>query len=59
MKRVFSLCLHLDKLISRAYGPKMKNKHNKKDDVNEKVYEKPLNHYRIRSKIKLEKLIRN
>ena len=30
MKRVCSLCLHLDKLISRAYGPEMKNKHSKK-----------------------------
>ena len=30
MKRVFSLCLHLDKLISCAYGPEMKNKHGKK-----------------------------
>ena len=30
MKRVFSLCLHVDKLISRAYGPEMKNKHGKK-----------------------------
>ena len=30
MKRVFSLCLHLDKLISRVYGPEMKNKHSKK-----------------------------
>ena len=30
MKRVFSLCLQLDKLISRAYGPEMKNKHGEK-----------------------------
>ena len=30
MKRVFSLCLHLDKLIGRAFGPEMKNKHDKK-----------------------------
>ena len=30
MKRVYSLCLHLDKLISRAYGSEMKNKHGKK-----------------------------
>ena len=30
MKRVFSLCLHLDKLINHAYGPEMKNKHGKK-----------------------------
>ena len=29
MKRVFSLCLHLDKLISCAYGPEMKNNHGK------------------------------
>ena len=26
-KRVFSLCLDLDKLISRVYEPEMKNKH--------------------------------
>ena len=51
MKRVFSLCLQLDKLISRAYGPEMKNKHGKKDDVNEKVEEKPTNDYPVRSKI--------
>ena len=31
MKRVFSLCLHLDKLIRRAYEPEMKNKHGKKE----------------------------
>ena len=30
MKRVFSLCLDLDKLVNRAYGPRMKNKHGKK-----------------------------
>ena len=30
MRRVFSLCLHLDKLISCAYGPEMKNQHGKK-----------------------------
>ena len=30
MKRVVSLCLHLDKLTSHAYGPEMKNKHGKK-----------------------------
>ena len=30
MKRIISLSLHLDKLISRVYGPEMKNKHDKK-----------------------------
>ena len=30
MKQVFSFCLHLNKLISHAYGPEMKNKHGKK-----------------------------
>ena len=31
MKRVVSLCLHQDNLISRAYGPEMKNKLGKKE----------------------------
>ena len=36
MKRDFR-CLYLDKLISHANGPEMRNKHGKKDDVNESV----------------------
>ena len=30
MKRVFALCLHLDKLICRLHGPDMVNKHGEK-----------------------------
>ena len=30
IKRVFSICLNLDKLISRANAPELKNKHGKK-----------------------------
>ena len=42
MKHVFSLCLHLDKLISRVYGPEMKNKHNKKGQCKRKSIRKAI-----------------
>ena len=50
MKRVFSLCLHLDKLISRVYGPEMKNKHGKKGGHKRKSIRKAIE--RLQSQIK-------
>ena len=50
MKRVFSLCLLLDKLISRAYGPEMKNKHGKKGRRKRKSIRKAIE--RLPSQIK-------
>ena len=37
VKWVCSLCLHLDKLISRAYGAEMKNKYSEKGRRKRKV----------------------
>ena len=50
MKRVCSLCLHLDRLISRAYGPEMKNKHGKKGRRKRKSIRKAIE--RLPSQIK-------
>ena len=42
MKRVLSLCLHLDNLISRGYRPEMKNKHGKKGRLKRKSIRKAI-----------------
>ena len=50
MKRVFSLCLHLNKLISRRYGQEMKNKQRKKGRLKRKSIRKAIE--RLLSQIK-------
>ena len=50
MKRVFSLRLHLDKLISRACGPEMKNKHGKKRRLKRKSIRKAIERFKLDQK---------
>ena len=59
MKRVFLLCLQLDKLIICAYGSEMKNKHGKKGQRKRNSIRKAIERLPSQTKIKLEKLIRN
>ena len=51
-KRVFSLCLHLDKLISRVYEPEMKNKHGLKGRLKRKSTGKAIEPLRTQIKNK-------
>ena len=51
------LCLHLDKLIGRAYGPEMKNKHGKKGRRKRKSIRKAIERLprEIKKKIEVHK----
>ena len=53
IKRVFSLFLQLDKLISRAYEPEMKNKHGKNGRYKRKSIRKAIERLPSQTKNKI------